>query len=116
MFPQAKRITLVMDNYTTHTSAALYENFHPEEAWRIWNKFDFVYTPIHGSWLNMAEIELQILKRQCLNRHIGSYDELQREVTSWQKFRNNVAHPINWQFTAKDARIKLKRLYPSFHD
>lgn len=116
MFPQAKKITLVMDNYSTHSSTALYETFKPEEAWRVWSRFDFVYTPIHGSWLNMAEIELQVLKRQCLNRHISSFTELEKEVAGWQVFRNRVAHPINWQFTTKDARIKLKRLYPSFHD
>ena len=113
-YPGAKKISLVMDNYATHSATALYETFLPEEAWRIWNRFEFVYTPIHGSWLNMAEIELQILKRQCLNRHIYSITELQHEVNAWQLNRNSIPHLINWQFTTKDARIKLKRLYPSF--
>ena len=115
MFPQADRITLVMDNFKTHTPGALYEAFEPEEAKRIWDRFDFVFTPKHGSWLNMAEIELHVLNRQCLNRHISTMEEIKKEVALWQEHRNNKNSTINWQFTNKDARIKLKRLYPSIN-
>lgn len=114
LFPEARKITLVMDNLATHTPGALYESFLPEEAWRICNRLEFIYTPVHGSWLNMAEIEIQVLKRQCLNRHIGSLNELKNETNAWQQYRNSIPHPICWQFTTKDARIKLKRLYPTF--
>ena len=115
MFPQADRITLVMDNFKTHTPGALYEAFEPEEAKRIWDRFDFVFTAKHGSWLNMAEIELHVLNRQCLNRHISTLEEIKKEVALWQEHRNNKNSTINWQFTNKDARIKLKRLYPSIN-
>ncbi|RRD56306.1 hypothetical protein EII40_13865 [Tannerella forsythia] len=116
MFPQADRITLVMDNFKTHTPGALYEAFEPEEAKRIWERFDFVFTPKHGIWLNMAEIELHVLNRQCLNRHISTLEEIKKEVALWQAHRNNKNSTINWQFTNKDARIKLKRLYPSINN
>jgi transposase len=116
MYPKAKKITLVMDNYTTHTAGSLYETYSPQEAKRIWDKFEFVYTPKHGSWLNMAEIELHVLMGQCLNRHIDNYKTLKREVTAWQNNRNNKNSKINWQFTTKNARIKLKKLYPSIQD
>ena len=112
-YPTAKKITLVMDNYTTHTAGALYETFEPNEAKRIWDRFDFVYTPIHGSWLNMAEIELHVLNGQCLNRHLASLAAVKEQVKAWTENRNNTATKIKWQFTTKDARIKLKRLYPS---
>ena len=114
-YPKAKKITLVMDNLRTHAASALYETFKPEEAKRLWDRFEFVYTPKHGSWLNMAEIELHVLNRQCLNRHISTKKEVEEEVTAWQNDRNNKDCMINWQFTTKKARIKLKRLYPSIH-
>lgn len=114
LYPAAKRITLVMDNFKTHSPSAFYETFEPEEAKRIWDRFEFIFTPKHGSWLNMAEIELHALQGQCLNRHISSIDIIEQEVDAWQNHRNNQNKKINWQFTAKDARIKLKKLYPSF--
>jgi transposase len=112
-FPKAKKIKLVMDNYTTHGAAALYETFRPAEAKRIWDRLEFIYTPKHGSWLNMAEIELQVLSGQCLKRHLSSVQKVTAEVEAWQNSRNNSNKKINWQFTTADARIKLKRLYPS---
>ena len=116
MYPQAKRITLVMDNFGTHTTGAFYEAFSPEEAKRLIDRFEFVYTPKHGCWLNMAEIELHVLNTQCLNRHIATMEEMQLEVLAWQEHRNKRNAVINWQFTTKDARINLKRLYPSFEN
>ncbi len=113
MYPQAKKIKLVMDNFKTHDASAFYEEFEPEEAKRIWDRFEFVFTPKHGSWLNMAEIELHVLNGQCLNRHIGTIDKVMTEVQAWQECRNNKNAKINWQFTNEDARVKLKRLYPS---
>lgn len=116
MYPDADKITLVMDNFKTHTPGALYETFEPEEAKRIWDRFEFVYTPKHGSWLNMAEIEFHVLNKQCLSRHIATMEEVKKEVEAWQLYRNNTKSVINWQFTTKDSRIKLKRLYPTFDD
>jgi transposase len=116
MYPDANKITLVMDNFKTHTPGALYEAFAPEEAKRIWDRFEFIYTPKHGSWLNMAEIEFHVLNKQCLSRHIATIEEIKNEVAAWQDKRNGKNAVINWQFTSKDARIKLKRLYPSFDD
>jgi hypothetical protein len=115
-YPKAKKITLVMDNLNTHSARSLYETFNPAEAKRLWDRFEFVYTPKHGSWLNMAEIELHVLNGQCLNRHISTIKEIENEVQAWQTNRNNKNSKINWQFTNKEARVKLKRLYPSFHD
>jgi transposase len=115
MYPDAKKITLVMDNYKTHSIGAFYEVFAPEEAKRLVDRFEFVFTPKHGSWLNMAEIELRVLSGQCLNRHIPSIEKMKKEVKAWQESRNNQNAKINWQFTTKDARIKLKRLYPSLN-
>jgi transposase len=112
-FPKAKKIRLVMDNYTTHGAAALYETFSPAEAKRIWDRLEFIFTPKHGSWLNMAEIELHVLNGQCLNRHLSSIQKVKTEVEAWQNSRNNSNKKINWQFTTADARIKLKKLYPS---
>jgi len=112
-YPRAKKITLVMDNFKTHSAGSLYETFTPSEAKRIWDKFEFVYTPKHGSWLNMAEIELHVLNGQCLNRHISNIHIVKEEVAAWQKARNNKDSTIDWQFTSKDARIKLRKLYPS---
>lgn len=116
MYPAANKITLVMDNYNTHFAGSLYESYKPEEAKRILDKFEFVYTPKHGSWLNMAEIELNVLSKQCLNRRIGSLPIIKREVNAWQISRNNKNSKINWRFTTKDARIKLKKLYPSIEE
>lgn len=112
-YPKAKKITLVMDNFTTHNAGALYEEFEPAEAKRIWDRFEFIYTPKHGSWLNMAEIELNVLNGQCLNRHLNTIEKVKTEVAAWQIDRNNKNRKINWQFTTRNARIKLKKLYPS---
>jgi DDE superfamily endonuclease len=112
-YPRAKKITLVMDNLKTHAASAFYETFEPPEAKRLWDRFEFVYTPKHGSWLNMAEIELRVLNGQCLNRHLSSMKKITEEVEAWQMNRNNKNSKINWQFTTKEARIKLKKLYPS---
>jgi transposase len=114
MYPEAKKIILVMDNYNTHDASAFYETYPPEEAKRLWDRFDFVYTPKHGSWLNMAEIELHVLNGQCLNRHLPTMDKVIEEVKAWEKHRNNKNKKINWQFTNEQARTKLKRLYPSY--
>jgi len=116
IYPQAKRITLVMDNFKTHSLGAFYEAFEPLEAKRLIDRLEFVYTPKHGSWLNMAEIELHVLNSQCLNRHIATIEEIKEEVQAWQEHRNNKNCKINWHFTSVDARIKLKRLYPSFNN
>ena len=113
MHPKAKKIKLVMDNFKTHDASAFYEVFEPEEAKRLWDRFEFVFTPKHGSWLNMAEIELNVLNGQCLNRHIDTIEKVTSEVLAWQNHRNNKNAKINWQFTNNEARIKLKRLYPS---
>jgi hypothetical protein len=114
-YPKAKKITLVMDNFKTHVASAFYETFEPAEAKRLWDRFEFIYTPKHGSWLNMAEIELHVLNGQCLNRHMSSIDAIKEEVDAWQSNRNNKNSQINWQFTTKDARVKLKKLYPSIY-
>ena len=111
-YKEAKRITLVMDNLNTHSPSALYEVFEPEEAKRLWDRFEFIYTPKHGSWLNMAEIELHVLNGQCLSRRIDHMQMVEQEVKAWCEARNNRKATINWQFTTQDARIKLKTLYP----
>ena len=113
LYPRAVKILLVMDNLNTHTPSALYETFPPEEAKRIWDRFEFIYTPKHGSWLNMAEIELNVLMGQCLNRRIDAMTTIRKEVRAWEKDRNNKKAKINWQFKTDNARIKLKRLYPT---
>jgi len=105
-----------MDNFKTHVASAFYEVFEPQEAKRIWDRFEFIYTPKHGSWLNMAEIELHVLNHQCLNRHISNEEKVKQEVASWQEHRNNKNGKINWQFTTDNARIKLRKLYPSIYD
>jgi len=107
----AERITLVMDNLNTHIPGSFYETFPPDKAKALRNRFDFVYTPRHGSWLNMAEIELNVLTGQCLDRRIDDIEDLRKEVLAWQKFRDNKNAKVNWQFTCEDARIKLSRLY-----
>jgi hypothetical protein len=114
-YPRAKKIILVMDNFKTHVASAFYETFEPAEAKRLWDRFEFVYTPKHGSWLNMAEIELHVLSGQCLNRHISTMKKIKEEVEAWQSNRNNKNNKINWQFTNKEARVKLKKLYPSVY-
>ena len=114
--PDAERVVLVMDNLNTHSPASLYEAFPPAEARRIADKLEIHYTPKHGSWLNMAEIELGVLSRQCLDRRIPDQATLRPEVAAWQERRNAHAGPIDWRFTTADARIKLKRLYPSIQD
>jgi hypothetical protein len=115
-FPDACLITVVQDNLNTHHPASLYKAFPPEEARRILRRLEFCYTPKHGSWLNMAEIELSILSRQCLARRIPDIDTLRTEVEAWEKQRNAIDSWIDWRFTTKDARIKLKRLYPSIQN
>lgn len=112
-YPQADKIVLVMDNLNTHKAASLYEAFEPELARRLLEKLEIHYTPKHGSWLNMAEIELGVLGRQCLDRRIAEHAELTREVAVWESKRNQEQHATDWRFTTQDARIKLKRLYPS---
>lgn len=114
-FPDAERIVLVMDNLNTHTPAALYTAFDPKEAKRIWDKLEIHYTPKHGSWLNMAEIELSVLARRCLDRRIPDQDALRRETTAWMERRNTAKATIDWRFTSADARIKLKKLYPTLN-
>jgi transposase len=112
-YPAAEKLVLVMDNLNTHKPASLYEAFEPSEARRLAERLEIHYTPKHGSWLNMAEIELSVLGRQCLDRRIGSIDELRTEVAAWQGARNREQAKIDWQFKTADARVKLKRLYPS---
>ena len=103
-----------MDNLNTHTPSSLYEAFGPEEAKRILDKLEIHYTPKHGSWLNIAEIELSVLGRQCLSRRIPDQQSLRQEVTAWEKTRNKKGAAVDWRFTTDNARIKLKRLYSSF--
>ena len=112
-YPEAESIRLVMDNLNTHTPASLYKAFEPEEARRIASKLEIHYTPKHGSWLNMAEIELSILSRQCLERRIPDQETLKAEVAAWEEERNNCQSRMEWRFTTEDARIKLKKLYPT---
>lgn len=111
-YAEAEQIVLVTDNLNTHRPACLYQRFPPEDARRIARKIEWHYTPEHGSWLNIAECELSVLSRQCLNRRIGDHETLVREVQAWETERNAAQVTIDWQFTAADARIKLKRLYP----
>jgi len=115
-YKDADKITLVMDNLETHKPGSLYETFPAEEAKTLWDRFEFIYTPKHGSWLNMAEIELNVLLKQCLGRRIDNVEKVKKEVAAWQKTKNNMNAKIKWQFTSENARIKLRRLYPSFDD
>ncbi len=112
MHPEAEKIIVVLDNLNTHTPAAFYLAFEPEEARRLVNRFEFHYTPKHGSWLNMAEIELSVLSRQCINGRIPDDQSLRQEVQAWESDRNAKVVKVDWRFTTADARIKLKRLYP----
>jgi len=111
-YPDADVIILVMDNLNTHSPASFYEAFEPEEARRLANRFEFHYTPKHGSWLNMAEIELSVLSRQCLDRRIPGQEILASETKAWEDERNDQVVKVRWRFTTADARIKLKHLYP----
>jgi len=111
-YPEATKVRLVMDNLNTHNVASLYETFEPHEARRLAERLEIHYTPKHGSWLNMAEIELSVLKGQCLNRRIAEISVMRSEVATWKNDRNNMSKAIDWQFKTSDARIKLKRLYP----
>ncbi len=113
-YQHAEKITLVMDNLNIHSAGSLYETFRPEQAKKLWDRFEFIFTPRHGSWLNMAEIELNILVRQCLSRRIASIEEMKELVNCWQGQRNMNGAKIDWQFTTEQARIKLQRLYPTF--
>ena len=112
-YRNATRITLVMDNLNTHRPGALYEAYPPAQAKALWDRFEFVYTPKHGSWLNVAEVELNVMSRQCLNRRIDSVDVLAREVAARQDSRDRIQAKVDWQFTTEDARRRLKRLYPT---
>lgn len=111
LFPEAERIRVVLDNLNTHTPAALYQTFPPEEARRLTRKLEFHYTPKHGSWLNMVEIEFSILARQCLNRRLSERERVQQEVEAWAKTRNAAQATVEWRFTTTDARLKFHRLY-----
>ena len=111
-YPDAKKVVLVMDNLNTHGATSLYERFPPEIARRLAERLEIHYTPKHGSWLDIAEIELSVLSRQCLNRRLDSLDALKREVGEWLRDRNNRQTKVKWHFTAADARVKLRRLYP----
>jgi hypothetical protein len=115
-YPDAERIVLVQDNLNTHTPASLYEAFPPEEAKRLADKLELHATPKHGSWLNMAEIELSVLAEQCLDRRLADRATLEREVAAWWTARNNAGRRVDWRFTTTDARIKLKHLYPATED
>lgn len=115
-YAQVEKLVVIQDNLNTHSPASLYKAFEPSEAERILNRLDFCHTPKHGSWLNMAEIELSVLARQCLDRRIPDLPTLQREVAAWQDNRNHEETWIDWRFTTADARVKLKHLYPSINN
>jgi len=116
IYPEAETIVLVMDNLNTHTIGSLYHAFDPEDARRLARKLEIHYTPKHGSWLNMAEIELSVLSRQCMNRHFENREQLSAAVSDWERLRNDNQAGIDWQFTTAKARTKLKRLYPTLLD
>ncbi len=113
-YETSEKITIVMDNLNTHEPGSFYEAFPPDKAKALWDRFEFVYTPKHGSWLNIAEIELNVLTGQCLDRRIDEIEVVKKEVLAWEKNRNNKNAKVNWRFTTEDARIKLSRLYPTF--
>ncbi len=113
LLPEAEAVVIVLDNLNTHSPASLYEAFEPAEAKRILDRLEFHYTPKHGSWLNMVEIEIGVLSQQCLDRHIPDKDILAFEIEAWERARNEQMATVNWQFSAADARLKLKRLYPN---
>lgn len=112
-YSAAERITLVMDNLNTHGPGSLYETFPPTTAKALWDRFEFIHTPKHGSWLNIAEIEINVLIRQCLDRRIDTIEAMRRETTAWNERRDNTPSRIDWQFTTADARVRLRRLYPT---
>ncbi len=114
-YESTEKITLVMDTLNRHGPGSFDKVFQPNKAKLIWDRFEFVYTPKHSSWLNMAEIELNVLTGQCLNRRIDNIKLVIKEVVAWQEFRNNKNAKVNWQFTAENARIKLRRLYPTLY-
>lgn len=117
LYPYAHKITIVHDNLNTHNFGSFYESFSPQEAFRLMERFEFVYTPKHGSWLNMAELEFSVLERQCLaHRRLSTIQGLNRELSAYERRRNAQAVIVNWQFTPQDARIKLKRLYPIYEN
>ena len=113
LYPDVDKIILVMDNLNTHKPASLYKRFKPEEARRITKKLEIHYTPKHGSWLDIAEIELNVMTRQCLNRRIDNIEFLRKELAAWEMERNETKANVNWQFRTKDARVKLISLYPN---
>ena len=112
-FPDAEGIAVVLDNLSTHSPAALYQTFPPAEAFRLFKRLEFHYTPKHGSWLNMAELEFSVLDRQCLDRRLSDLDSLRREIAAWEKTRNAAHATAQWRFTISHARTKLRRLYPA---
>lgn len=112
-YPEAERLRLVCDNLNTHSAAAFYERYSPEQARDLARRVEFIYTPTHGSWLNMVEIELSVLVRQCLRGRVGTREQLTEVVSSWSKARNTAGTTVKWQMSTADARIKLHRLYPS---
>jgi transposase len=113
-FPRAIKVKVILDNLNTHNPASLYKAFSPNEAKRILDRLEFHYTPKHGSWLNMVEIEFSVLSRQCLNRRIPNIETMKQEVAAWTGERNRQRATVEWRFTCQDARVKLKRLYPQF--
>lgn len=115
VYAQAEQVVLVVDNLNTHGPHRLYEAFAPAQARRLAQRFEWHYTPEHGSWLNVAECELSVLERQCVGRRIADQQVLAQEVAAWEQARNAAARTVRWQFTAEDARIKLRRLYPEIH-
>ena len=115
-YPDADCIRMVLDNLSTHKPEAFYEYFYPDEARRLLDKLEFHFTPVHGSWLNMAEIEFNRLQQQCLDRRIPDAATLRQEVAAWMSSLNNEESEMDWRFTPEDARIKLRRLYPSIED
>lgn len=116
MYPAAEKIVLVMDNLNTHRMASLYKKYAPEEARRILKKLEIHYTPKHGSWLNVAEIELNVMTRQCLNRRIDNIDELRKELSAWETKRNQLQAKVQWQFSNEKARVKLVSIYPQLDE
>jgi hypothetical protein len=112
-YPQAEKIRVVLDNLSTHTAAAFYESFSAEVARNMARRIEFCYTPVHGSWLNMVEIEISVLVRQCLKRRLPDIETLEREATAWCVERNRLGASVDWRFRTEDARIKLRSLYPS---
>jgi hypothetical protein len=114
-FKDAKKVTIILDNLNTHTKGALYTRFPPDYCREILRRCEFIPTPVHGSWLNIAESELSVLTKQCLCGRIGSIGEVRKQVAAWTAWRNNHAKGVHWQFTTNDARIKLDSVYPKFH-